>query len=179
MHFHQIALSGVYLIEPAPHVDERGFFARTYCEREFAEHGLCTTWVQCNLSHNERAGTLRGMHWQEAPHGEEKLVRCTRGAVFDVVVDMRADSPTFLRHFGVELSEENGHALYIPRGFAHGFLTLRDSTQVFYQMGGFHTPEAARGARYNDPVLNIAWPRPVAVISDRDRDYPDFSEGAE
>lgn len=172
MHFEQTPLAGAWVIHVDRHADERGFFGRTYCEREFAEHGLCTHWVQCNVSFNHRRGTLRGMHFQREPHGEEKLVRCTAGALLDVIVDVRPDSPTYRQHVAVELTAENRTQLYIPRGMAHGFLTLADNTEVFYQMGNFFNADAACGFHYADPVLGIAWPEPVQVISDRDRDYP-------
>lgn len=175
MKFTETPLPGAFVIEQERHADSRGFFARTYCEREFAAHGLQTRWPQCNVSENLLAGTLRGMHWQSAPHGEEKLVRCTRGALWDCIVDMRGDSPTYLQHFGVELTEDNGTMLYIPRGFAHGFLTLADHTQAFYHMGGFFEGSAARGLRYNDPAFGITWPRSVTVIAERDAKYPDYA----
>ena len=174
MLFRETPLVGAYVIELERRVDERGFFARTYCDRELAEHGLPTHWPQCNLSRSARAGTLRGMHYNAAPHSEAKLVRCARGAVFDAIVDMRAGSPTHLRWFGVELSDEAGNALYVPEGFAHGFVTLRDDTDVFYHMGKSYQPGAARGLRWNDPRLGIVWPVTPAVIADRDRDYPDY-----
>lgn len=175
MIFVETPLAGAYVIEQQRHADARGFFARTFCAREFASHGLQVVWPQCNVSENLRAGTLRGMHWQAAPHGEEKLVRCTRGAIWDCIVDLRGDSPTYLQHFGVELTEESGAMLYIPRGFAHGFITLADHTQVFYQMGNFFEASAARGLRHDDPALGITWPRAAAVISERDANYPDYA----
>lgn len=175
MKFSETPLAGAFVIDQERHADSRGFFARTFCAREFATHGLQTEWPQCNVSENHVAGTLRGMHWQAAPHGEEKLVRCTRGAIWDCIVDLRGDSPTYLQHFGVTLGEENGTMLYIPRGFGHGFITLADDTQVFYQMGNYFEGSAARGLRYNDPALGIVWPRDVAVISERDASYPDYA----
>lgn len=175
MKFIETPLAGAFVVEQDRHADARGFFARTFCAREFAAHGLQTVWPQCNVSENHAAGTLRGMHWQAAPHGEEKLVRCTRGAIWDCIVDLRAGSPTYRQHFGVELTEANGALLYIPRGFAHGFITLADHTQVFYQMGNYFEGIAARGLRYDDPALGITWPRAVAVISERDAQYPDFT----
>jgi len=174
LRFEPCPLPGAYVIELEPHLDERGFFARTCCEDEFREHGLQTQWPQCNVSFNTRAGTLRGMHWQDPPHAEVKLVRCTAGAVHDVIVDLRPDSPTRLQHFGIDLTAENRLQLYIPEGMAHGFITLQDQTEVFYQMGSSFVPGAGRGARYNDPAFGIAWPREPEVISERDAQYPDF-----
>jgi dTDP-4-dehydrorhamnose 3,5-epimerase len=172
--FEQTELAGAYLISLAPHADERGFFARSFCEREFAEHGLCTRFVQSNVSYNHHAGTLRGMHWQAPPHGEVKIVRCTAGAVHDVIVDLRPDSATWLRWTAVELSADNRLALYIPQGFAHGFLTLCDETQVYYDMGDFYVPEAARGFRWDDPKVGVSWPAEPVLISQRDAGYPDL-----
>jgi dTDP-4-dehydrorhamnose 3,5-epimerase len=176
--FRETPLSGAYVIELDRHVDERGFFARTFCEREFAAHGLPARFPQSNLSRGTRAGTLRGLHYNAAPHREAKLVRCVAGAVWDVIVDLRAGSPTRLRWFGVELSAERGEALFVPEGFAHGFITLADACDVSYQMGAFYVPEAARGLRWDDPGIGIVWPRSPAVISDRDRAYPDFDPAA-
>ncbi len=174
MLFQETKLPGAYVIELEKRFDERGFFARAFCEREFAEQGLPTRFPQCNLSRNLRAGTLRGMHYQVAPYRETKLVRCVAGAIYDVIVDLRPSSPTRLGWVGVELSSEDGRALFIPEGFAHGFITLTDGADVFYQMGEFFQPEAARGLRWNDPRLGIRWPREPAVISQRDATYPDF-----
>jgi dTDP-4-dehydrorhamnose 3,5-epimerase len=162
------------LVEQERHEDDRGFFARTYCDREFADAGLPTTWPQHNVSHNARAGTLRGMHYNAAPHREAKLVRCVTGAIWDAIVDLRPDSPTHLKWFGVELSSEAGNALYVPEGFAHGFITLQDRTDVFYLMGKPYTGSVARGFRWNDPRVGIAWPAEPVVIADRDRTYPDL-----
>lgn len=172
MNFVATELPGVFLIELEPHPDERGFFARSYCEREFAEHGLASRFVQCNISFNHRKGTLRGMHLQIAPHAEAKLVRCTAGAIFDVVADLREDSPTRGRWLGFELSAADRRMLYLPEGIAHGFQTLADASEVFYQMSGFHAPQAARGFRYDDPQFGIAWPAEPRVISERDRALP-------
>jgi dTDP-4-dehydrorhamnose 3,5-epimerase len=172
--FRETPLSGAWVLELAPHRDERGFFARTYCDRELAEHGLPTHWPQCNLSRNTRKGTLRGMHYNLPPHREAKLVRCVRGAIWDAIIDLRADSPTRLRWFGLELSAEQGNALYIPEGFAHGFITLQDDTDVFYHMGRVYEGAAARGLRWDDPRVAIAWPLAPVVIDERDRTYPDF-----
>lgn len=176
MKFERTPLHDAFVVRPEPMPDERGFFARAYCDAEFAAHGLHTAWPQCNISFNHRAGTLRGMHWQEAPHGEVKLVRVTRGAIHDVIVDLRPESPTRLQHFGINLTAENRTMLYIPEGFAHGFITLTDNTEVFYHMGSAYVPGAARGARHNDPAFKIDWPVEVAVISERDCTYPDYGD---
>jgi dTDP-4-dehydrorhamnose 3,5-epimerase len=175
--FTETSLPGAFLIALDRHDDERGSFARTFCEREFEAHGLPTRFPQCNLSHNRVRGTLRGMHYQAAPHREAKLVRCTTGAIHDVIVDLREASPTRLRWAGFDLSAEDGTALYIPPGFAHGFLTLEDATDVFYQMGEFYVPDAARGFRWNDPAFSIEWPFPPVTMSDKDGAYPDFDLG--
>lgn len=176
MIFTETELSGAYIIDIERHADARGFFARTFCEAEFRAHGLQERWVQCNASYNHRRGTLRGMHYQASPHEEEKLVRCTRGAIHDVIIDLRRDSPTYRKHVGVELNDENRRMLYIPKGFAHGFITLADDTEVFYQMGQVYTPDAGRTLRWDDPAFGIDWPTPVQVIADRDRDAPDFED---
>lgn len=175
MRFLPTSLAGAYVIEQERHADERGFFARTWCAQEFAEHGLEPALAQCSVSFNQRRGTLRGLHYQAPPFAEAKLVRCTRGALYDVAVDLRPDSPTFRRWVGLELTEDDGRALYIPRGFAHGFYALADATEVAYQISTAHQPEAARGVRWNDPFHGVTWPGPVAVIAPRDRDYPDVS----
>ena len=175
MRFAPTALPGVFVIDMEPVADERGFFARTWCAREFARRGLNPRLVQCSLSFNRRAGTLRGLHYQVAPAAEAKLVRCTRGAIYDAAVDVRPDSPAFGRHVGTVLSAENRRLLYIPEGVAHGFQTLTDATEVFYQMSEFHAPETARGLRWDDPAFAIAWPPAERIISVRDRGYPDFS----
>jgi dTDP-4-dehydrorhamnose 3,5-epimerase len=172
--FEGVGLPGAYTVGLDRHEDERGFFARTFCEREFGAHGLVTRFPQCNLSRNRRRGTLRGMHYQAAPHREAKLVRCVTGAIHDVIVDLREGSPARLRSVGVSLSAEIGAALYVPPGFAHGFVTLEDDTDVFYQMGEFFLADAARGFRWDDPSFAIKWPLAPAVISDQDRCYPDF-----
>jgi dTDP-4-dehydrorhamnose 3,5-epimerase len=175
MRFSTTTISGVWRIEPERHVDQRGFFARTWCEREFAEHGLPTQFVQCNVSYNEQRGTLRGMHYQAPPHGEGKLIRCTRGAIYDVALDIRPDSPTCGRWFAVELNERTRDMLYIPAGVAHGFQSLTDAAEVFYQMTEFHHAESARGIRWNDPAFRIEWPLPVSEISKKDFTLPDFA----
>lgn len=177
MVFQETALKGAFVIEVEVHADERGGFGRTYCWREFQEHGLVPRVVQCSVSYNTKRGTLRGMHCQETPHEEAKLIRCARGAMFDVIVDLRSSSPTFRQWAAFELKAEPGkpsRMVYVPPGFAHGFLTLQDDTEIVYQMSEFYAPRAARGFRWNDPAFDIHWPAPVAVISDRDRGYPDF-----
>jgi len=175
MQFKQTNLSGAYLIELERHSDERGFFARTFCQKELSALSLETAVAQCSTSFNSRRGTLRGMHFQAAPYEEVKLVRCTRGSIFDVIIDLRPDSPTVGQHFAATLSPDNGKQLYIPRGFAHGFLTLEDNTEVFYQISNAYAPQAGRGVRWNDPAFSIPWPAEVLVISERDRAYPNFS----
>jgi dTDP-4-dehydrorhamnose 3,5-epimerase len=155
--------------------DERGFFARSFCARDFQAEGLDPCMAQCNVSYNRRRGTLRGMHFQRAPHAEAKLVRCTRGSIYDVIVDLRPDSPSFRRWLAVELTDENRRALYVPRGFAHGFQTLADDCEVFYQMSEFYVPDAATGVRWNDPAFAIAWPIANPILSPRDASYPDFA----
>ncbi len=172
MRITELSLPGVYQVDIEPHADVRGFFARTFCAREFADRGLEPTTAQCSVSFSARRGTLRGMHFLAAPAGEAKLVRCTAGAIHDAIVDLRPSSTTYLRHLAVELSAENRVALYIPRGCAHGFQTLRDDTEVLYQMSEYHAPGHERGLRHDDPAIDIAWPLPVSVISDRDRAWP-------
>jgi len=164
----------VFLIELEKHSDHRGFFARTYCEREFDSHGLKTRWVQCSISFNKSKGTLRGMHFQAPPYQESKLIRCVRGAIHDVVIDLRPNSATFKQHLNVALSPEDERMLYVPEGFAHGFQTLRDDTEVFYQISQFYSPEHARGVRWDDPAFGIDWPPDNRTILDRDRSYADF-----
>jgi dTDP-4-dehydrorhamnose 3,5-epimerase len=174
MVFEETKLSGAYVIELSPRSDDRGFFARCFCEREFEEHRLPTKFPQCNLSRNRLLGTLRGMHYNAAPHREAKLVRCVRGAIYDVIVDLRSSSPTRLQWIGAELTAENGRALFVPEGFGHGFITLLDDTDVFYQMGASYTEGAARGFRWNDPLFGISWPGKPTSIAERDATYPDF-----
>ncbi|MCR6629413.1 MAG: dTDP-4-dehydrorhamnose 3,5-epimerase [Magnetospirillum sp.] len=171
-----LELPGAVVVEPEPISDHRGHFARLFCVDELAALGLETAKLQESISFNRRAGTLRGMHWQEPPDAEAKYVRCTAGAIYDVILDLRRQSPTYLRWEAVELSAANYRTLYIPKGFAHGFLTLEDATEVHYSMTHRYTPEAARGARYDDPAFRILWPvaRPV-VISDKDLSYPAYS----
>jgi dTDP-4-dehydrorhamnose 3,5-epimerase len=175
MIFTETNLKSSFLIEPEPRADERGFFARTWCQREFEAHGLQIRWVQCNVSFNKTKGTLRGMHYQVAPYAEAKLVRCTRGAIYDVIIDLRYDSPTFKQWLAVKLTADNRQMLFIPEGFAHGFQTLEDDTEVFYQMSEFYAPDYAKGVRWNDPAFDISWPADERIISERDRSYPDFS----
>lgn len=177
MRFDETPLAGAYVIELEPSVDERGYFARTWCAREFAAHGIAMDIRQCNVSVNRARHTLRGMHYQAEPHAEAKVVSCTRGALFDVIIDLRPDSPTFKRHFAIELNDDNRRGLYIPPGFAHGFETLVDNTEVYYQMSAFYEPAAATGVRWDDPAFGIRWPAPPQVMSERDRGYPDFMAG--
>jgi len=174
MVFKETKVPGVMEVHMEPKADERGFFARSWCREEFEQHGLRSNVVQCSISFNSRKGTLRGMHYQAGRYAESKLVRCTKGAVYDVALDMRPSSETFLQWVGTELTAENHVALYIPEGCAHGFLTMEDETEVFYQMSESYHPEAACGVRWNDPIFNIAWPGTVEVISARDETYPDF-----
>ncbi|MGB2655142.1 MAG: dTDP-4-dehydrorhamnose 3,5-epimerase, partial [Candidatus Acidiferrum sp.] len=162
--FTETKLRGAFVIELEKHADHRGFFARTYCQREFESHKLNTCFVQCNVSFNKLKGTLRGMHFQASPHEEAKLIRCTRGSVYDVIVDLRPESATFREYVSVVLSAENGKMLYVPEEFAHGFQTLEDNTEVFYQMSQFYAPEHARGVRWNDPAFGIAWPEDNRTI---------------
>lgn len=177
MLFCETPIRGVYVIDPQPHLDERGSFARTWCRQEFADRGLNAEVAQCATSFNHQAGTLRGLHYQAAPHAEAKLVRCTQGAVYDVVVDLRPGSPTLHGHFAVELTSENRRMVYVPPGCAHGFLTLADNTEVFYQMSQAHHSASSRGVRWDDPTLGIRWPQVgVHVVSDRDAALPLVSE---
>lgn len=176
MIFRELEVAGAYVLEPELHHDERGFFARAFCRRELEERGLDATVAQCSLSFNRRRGTLRGMHYQAPPGEEAKLVRCIRGALHDVIVDVRPGSGTFGRHAAVELTADNRFALYVPPGCAHGFQTLSDDTEVYYQMSAFYAPELARGFRHDDPALGIEWPLPVSVISERDRELPLFAD---
>jgi dTDP-4-dehydrorhamnose 3,5-epimerase len=172
--FTETRLKGAFLLELEQREDDRGFFARSWCAREFEAYHLNSAIVQCNVSFNRVKGTLRGMHYQAAPFEEAKLVRCTAGAVYDVIIDLRPDSATYKQHVAEVLSAANHKALYVPEGFAHGFQTLGDDTEVFYQMSQFHSPEHARGVRFNDPAFGIRWMIGEPVMADRDRDYPDF-----
>ncbi len=175
MIFRETGLAGAFVIDLDPMSDERGFFARSWCAREFKNHELNPCLVQCNVSYNRTKGTFRGMHYQVAPFEEAKVVRCTGGAIYDVIVDLRPESPTFRQHIGETLSAENRRMLYVPEGFAHGFVTLADDTEVFYQMSEFYAPESAKGFRWNDPAFKIELPLEVTVISERDRRCPDFA----
>lgn len=172
MKFSQANLAGLWLVELELRADERGFLARTFCENEFAAHGLNTRWPQCNLTLTRRRGTIRGMHFQADPQPEIKLIRCAAGAILDVLVDVRRDSPTFGQWEGFELTAQNRRMLYVPGGFAHGFQCLTDNCEVFYQMSEFYVPELARGLRFNDPQVNITWPLANPVVSERDRNLP-------
>jgi dTDP-4-dehydrorhamnose 3,5-epimerase len=174
MTFCETKLSGVFEIRLEPNQDERGFFARSWCEKEFADRGLNPRLVQCSVSFNFKKGTLRGIHYQTGSYQESKLVRCTQGAIYDVAVDLRPQSPTFKRWFAAVLSAENHHMLYIPEGCGHGLLTLTDNAEVFYQMSQFYHPESARGVRWDDPAFQIAWPGEIKAITERDRTYPNF-----
>jgi dTDP-4-dehydrorhamnose 3,5-epimerase len=171
-------IAGAYIIDIDRLEDDRGFFARSYCRREFEEHDLNPNLVQCNISFNRFKGTLRGLHSQKQPHQEAKVMRCTRGALYDVILDLRPDSPTWLKHVAVELTTDNHRMLYAPEGVFHGFLTLEDDTEIFYQMSEYYVPKVDMGVRWNDPAFGIAWPMEPAVISDRDRTYPDFDASA-
>lgn len=174
MEFKPTPLAGLVEVVPQKLADERGFFARSFCEQEFAEQGISFRSVQCNISYNEAKGTLRGMHYQVAPKAEPKLVRCTAGVIYDVAVDLRPDSESFTQWYGVELSAEKHNALYIPEGFAHGFITLTDKAEVFYHMGEVFSPEHAEGVRWDDPAFGIEWPMEPSAISEKDANYPDF-----
>jgi dTDP-4-dehydrorhamnose 3,5-epimerase len=175
MIFSPTEVKGAFIIDLEKREDERGFFARAFCQREFEQHGLTSHMVQCNLSFNHKKGTLRGMHYQAAPHGETKLVRCIRGEIYDVIIDLRADSPTAMKWVGVELSAENHRMLYVPGGCAHGFQTLTDNSEVFYLVSEFYTPAAERGARWNDHAFNIRWPEVAQrTVSPKDASWPDF-----
>jgi len=168
MIFTEVKLKGAFIIEPERVEDERGFFARAWCQEEFAKHRIHLHLVQCSISFNRKKGTLRGMHYQCPPHSEAKLIRCTMGAIYDVILDLRSESTTYGRWVSVELSAENRRMIFIPEGMAHGFLTLVDGTEVFYQMSEFYHPESSRGVRWNDPAFGIEWPLPVTVVSEKD-----------
>ena len=175
MIFTQTKLPGAFIIEPERREDQRGFFARAWCQREFESHGLNPRLVQCNISFNKKKGTLRGMHYQAAPYEEAKIVRCTTGAIYDVIIDLRPSSPTFRQHMAEILDADNRKMLYVPEGFAHGFITLEDNTEVFYQMSEMYSSQLAKGIRWNDPAFGVLWPLAPSVISDRDRNFPDFA----
>ena len=167
---------GAFVIDLEMRVDERGFFARAWCENEFREHGLETRVVQCNMSYNHEAGTLRGLHFQRPPHSETKVIRCTRGAIWDVIVDLREESPTYKEWFGIELTAENRRMLYVPEQFAHGYVTLAPGAEIFYQVSEFYSPSHEGGIRWNDPAIGIQWPESdIRVISDKDASHPDFN----
>ena len=174
MIFTETTLKGAFVIDPEPVRDERGMFARTWCQKEFESKGLKATWVQNNISVNTRKGTLRGMHYQVAPHKEAKLVQCTIGTIYDVIVDLRPTSTTYCKYFGVVLSAENRRMLFIPETFAHGFVTLQDHSEVFYHMSEFHAPSSARGFRWNDSAFNIEWPESISAMSEKDKQWPPF-----
>lgn len=175
MKFSETHLKGLFVTELEPIADSRGFFARSFCQHEFDELGLNSDVAQINISHNKQAGTFRGFHYQLPPAAETKVLRCTKGAILDIAVDVRAGSETFGDHFAVELSADNHMSIYIPDGFAHGYLTLTDDTEVTYSVSEFYTPNQERGIRYDDPMLNIDWPRSIDVISEKDRGWPDFA----
>jgi dTDP-4-dehydrorhamnose 3,5-epimerase len=177
MIFTETVLGGAFVIDSEPSEDARGLFARTWCEREFQTRGLETRIAQCSTSFNKRKGTLRGLHYQVPPAAETKIVRCTRGSLYDVIVDLRPDSPTFLTHIGVVLTADNRRMVYVPVGFAHGFQTLEDDTEIFYQISEFCAPEHARGVRWDDPIFGISWPADRRTIIERDLRYPDFWPG--
>jgi dTDP-4-dehydrorhamnose 3,5-epimerase len=174
LRFTETVLKGAFLIQLERKQDSRGFFARTFCQREFAEHGLDTQVAQCNVSFNPRKGTLRGMHYQAKPYEEAKVVRCTMGRIYDVIIDLRRESPTFKKSFGVELTAQDHNMLYVPRGFGHGFQTLENDAEIFYQISEFYSPDHQRGVRWNDPAFGIEWPPDERIISERDQNYPDF-----
>ncbi len=179
MRFIETELPGAYVVELSPFEDERGFFARTFDAKLFEEHGMNPRIAQANLSYNKRKGTLRGMHMQTEPALESKFVRCLTGGIYDVIVDMRPESPTYTKHIGVELTAENRRALFVPEQFAHGFQTLADETNAFYEVGEFYTPGTERGFRHDDPAFGIEWPLPVSTISDKDANWPLFHRQAE
>jgi dTDP-4-dehydrorhamnose 3,5-epimerase len=177
MKFTETSLKGAFVVEIDPISDDRGFFTRTYCAREFEQHALKPLVVQANLAFNHKKGTMRGLHYQLPPAAETKLVRCTAGGIYDVIIDLRPDSPSYLQHFGIELTAETRKALYVPELFAHGYLTLTDAAEVVYQMGEFYTPGSERGLRYDDAQFGIEWPMVIEVISDKDAKWPPFGSG--
>ena len=178
MLFRDTPLPGVFVIEPERREDDRGYFARAWCRKEFGDRGLCSDWVQISTSFNRRRGTVRGMHFQASPHEEVKLIRCTRGAIYDVALDLRPDSPTFRKWFAAELSADNGGMLYLPKGIAHGFQTLIDASEVLYNISGYYHAESSRGVLWNDPGFAIAWPVAEPILSLRDQEWPDFGVAA-
>ena len=177
MIFKETKLAGALIIEPERFEDNRGFFAHTWSATQFAEHGLTSRLAECGISFNQKRGTVRGMHYQAAPYGQAKLVRCTMGSIYDVIIDLRINSSTFKQWVAVELTPGNRLMLYVPKGFAHGFQTLQDDTEVFYQMSDPYFRESERGVRWNDPAFGILWPKQVTMISERDRTYGDFRAG--
>jgi dTDP-4-dehydrorhamnose 3,5-epimerase len=176
MKFTSIKLIGSYIVDPEKRIDERGFFARMFCANEFKEQGITFRVVQGNVSYSKEKGTLRGMHYQVSPHQEDKLITVFRGAIYDVIIDIRPKSATYKEWFGIELTAENNRMLFVPKGFAHGFLTLTNDTEVMYLVSEYYTPSAERGIRYDDPLFNIQWPEKVHVVSEKDRSFPDFSK---
>lgn len=177
MKFIETPIAGAFVLELEPRTDDRGSFSRAFCTEEFEAHGIAMPVVQANLARTTRKGTIRGMHYQVAPAAEAKLMRCVQGAVYDVLIDLRKDSPTYMQHFGLELSAANGKALYVPPLFGHGYLSLTDNCEMFYMVSEFYTPGAERGARYDDPAFGINWPIPVDIISDKDLDWEPFQAG--
>lgn len=177
MIFTETELPGAYVIDLEPRQDERGFFARAWCATEFGDHGLSTKLVQANLSFNKRQGTVRGMHFQNPPHAEDKIVRCTRGAVYDVIIDLRSNSPTYKQWVGVELDADSRRAIYVPKGFAHGYQTLVPETETLYQVSEYYAPQSEGGVLWNDPAFGIEWPDPDnAFLSEKDKNWPAFAE---
>lgn len=174
MIFRETGLAGAFLVDVERIEDHRGFFARVWCREEFVSRGLVPEMVQANMGYSRKGGTLRGLHFQIHPHEEVKLLRCTRGAVHDVLVDLREESPTYMHWEGFDLTEENRKMVYVPEGFAHGYLTLSDHTEIHYQTSRFYSPRHARGIRFDDPAFNIKWPGPVDIVSDADRNWPDY-----
>lgn len=170
----ETALSGAFVIKPEKKLDDRGFFARSWCQKEFHNYGLCDVFAQSNISFNKSKGTVRGMHYQDHPHWEVKLVRCTKGVIYDVIVDLRIESKTYGNWVGIELSEYNHNSFYIPEGFAHGYQTLTDNAEIIYFVSKFYVPEAERGIRWDDPFINIKWPLDITCVSDRDSQWPDY-----
>lgn len=177
MKFHETTLKDAYSIELEKLADERGFFARALCVNEFAEQGIDFAVIQMNVSYNQARHTLRGMHYQTEPHGEAKLIRCTKGSIYDAIIDVRKESPTYMQWFGTELTDQNCRMLYVPEGFAHGFVTLEDETEVNYLVSEFYTPGAERGIRWDDPAFGIAWPAKPRIVSDKDKNWSDFKSG--
>lgn len=176
MLFHETELKGAFIIEVKKLEDERGFFGRSFCMKEFEEHGLNPAVVQANVSYNKKKATLRGMHYQVSPYEETKLVRCVRGAIYDVIIDLRKDSETYRKWIGVELTEGSYRMLFVPEGFAHGFITLKDETEVIYQVSQFYTPGSEKGLRWNDPAFQIEWPLTPEIISEKDKSHPDYKD---